>query len=85
MKGALKGIYGYPVSFLWAGHYSLSDAVTLKSKIDVKQNIIFSTSWIHAYNRNLRIVFSDTADLTNLLTEPSKTNYNFGALLEWTL
>ena len=81
----LVGIAGQPVSLIWSGQYKLSDDITFKTKFDVKKSVTLTASWIHQFSKNLRFVFTDNLDLTNAISEPAKTNYNFGALIEWTI
>lgn len=85
VKKELKGIYGQPLSLLWSGQYVLSPNVTVKSKVDFKKQVTMTFSWVHQFSKNLRFVFTDNCDVTNLLSEPAKTNYNFGTLIEWTI
>jgi len=77
----LKGILGQPVSLGFAGEYQLSNSVTLKTKIDAKEQIKLGFSWIHAFDKNLKFVYADEFNVTNAFKNPAKSNYNFGVLL----
>jgi len=85
VKGVTEGIAGQPVTLNWAGEYDIGQGVTLKGKMNVAKQVLFTFSWIHAYNANLRFIFTDSLNMTALVSEPEKTNYDFGALLEWTI
>ncbi len=80
-----SGIQGLPVSLNWAGEYSLSQDITLKTKLIAKKEVTVGFSWIHRFDKNLRFVFSDDFNLSKVVNEPTKSNYNFGLLLEWSI
>ena len=85
LKNEIKGIRGLPLTFVWSGEYVLNPFSTMKYKLDVKNEALTSFSWTQRVNDNLRIIVSDHYNLTRLFTDPSKTNYNFGCLLEYTV
>lgn len=84
-SGKTKNCCELPAQVSFAGEYKLSSDITLKTKVALKENWLLGVSWIHKFDKNLRLVFSDELNLCNLYQQPNKTNYNFGLLLEWTL
>lgn len=85
IEKTLEGPFGQPVALTWAGQYQLSDGVTLKTKFDAKKASTLSFSWVQQFSKNLRFVFTDNIDLTNVINEPARSNFNFGTLVEWTI
>ena len=81
----VQGILGQPATLGFAGQYGLTEAVTLKTKIDLKDQIKLAFSWIHNFDKNLKFVYADEFNLTNAFKEPAKSNYNFGVMLEYKL
>ena len=78
-----NGIMGQPLTLGFGGEYTLTPDITLKTKLNLKDEAKLATSWIHRFDKNLRFVFSDEFNLTKTIKEPTKTNYNFGLLLEY--
>ena len=85
LKNQTEGIQGQPLTFLWTGEWIVNPFVNVKSKLDVKKDIVASFAWNQIVNLNLRLVISDHYNLTKLFTDPAKTNYNFGFLLEYSI
>lgn len=83
LKNETKGIKGLPVTLLWAGEYPLNDFVTIKPKLDVRDEVIMHFSWIQKFDKNLKFVWSDNINLTNVFTSPSQSAYKFGASFEF--
>jgi len=82
-SGATEGIKGQPTTIQWAGEYAINDWITWKTRLDLANETSFSFAWIHKIDKNLKIVWSDQINLTNLVYEPKKNVYSFGASFEW--
>lgn len=85
LNNATKGIKGYPTTLQWAGEYAINDWITWKTKLDVKDETQFTFGWIHKVDKNFKMVFTDSFNLTNLIYEPAKNVYSFGASFEWSI
>jgi hypothetical protein len=85
VKGEVKGIYDLPTTLLWAGEYNINDWIVWKTKLQLKKEVDFSFSWIHKLDKNLKMVWTDNINLSNLVNEPSKSVYTFGASFQWNL
>ncbi len=85
LKNKTEGIQGQPLTLLWTGEWIINPFVNLKTKVDVQKDVVASLAWNQIVNPSLRIVVSDHYNVTKLFTDPAKTNYNFGCLLEYSL
>ena len=83
LQGKVKGLSGLPMTLLYGGEFKIDPLLTLKCKLEAQKEILLSCSWIHRVNKNIKFVFSDEKNLTNMIHEPAKSNYNFGVMLEW--
>jgi hypothetical protein len=57
----------------------------MKYKLDVKRDATSNFVWNQRINSNLKIVVSDSFNLTKMFTDPTKTNFNFGFMMEYSL
>jgi len=85
VQNKTKGIYGHPLTLLFAGDYTFNDNLVVKTKIEVKDEIKASTAWKQQVDPKLKLIFSDEINVTNLFKKPANTNYNFGVKFEYTV
>jgi len=84
-KNPPKAILGQPLELHWAGWYLLHENVQLKTKFNITNQIKATTSWIQQVDPKLKIIFADEFNITNLVQNPAKANYNFGVKFEYSL
>lgn len=85
LDNKLKGFGGFPLTISCAGLHEISPDVAIKTKVNFSDSIGFDFSWIQRFDKNIRFAFSHFFNVTNFLNEPAKTNFNFGAMLEYTI
>jgi hypothetical protein len=58
--------------------------ITVKPRLTLAKNVILSAYWTYQYTKNLKILYSEEFNLSNVKKKPEEV-MNFGVILEWTL
>jgi hypothetical protein len=80
-----RGLKGYPLFLRWASQYNFNKDTTLKTRLDLKDDICVDLSTIHRITPYVRLICAKKINLTNLTHEPARSGYSFGTLLEFTI
>lgn len=85
LKGATRGIRGLPLTLMFGGEYKINDFITFKTKVEGKADWHHNFSWIHQFNDNFKLVWTDNINLSKFVTDPAHSNYNYGLMFQFNL
>ena len=85
LEGSFKGAFGQPAEVNWASEYKLTDSATVKASIRIRENWLFNYAWLHRVNKNLKVGFSHSLDVSQVASGKATNPFNFGTFVQWTL
>jgi hypothetical protein len=68
----------------WCGEFHVTPDITVKPRLTLAKDVILSAYWTYQFSKNLKLLYSEDFNLSNLKTKPEDV-MNFGVILEWTL
>lgn len=85
LNGIFKGAFGLPAEVNLAGEYDVTESATVKASLNINSNWLFNYAWLHRVNKNLKVGFSHSLDVTEVAKGKTSNPLNFGTFVEWTL
>ena len=79
------GFKGYPFILRWATQYNFNRETSIKTRLDLKDDVCVDISTIHRLSPYLRFICAKRINLTNVTHEPARSAYSFGTLFEFTI
>jgi hypothetical protein len=84
-KWKTRGFKGYPMLLRWATQYNFNRDTSIKTRIDLKDDVSVDLSTIHRLTPNLRFICAKRINISNLCHDPARSAFSLGTLLEFTL
>ena len=86
MQGKAKTVIGnLPLFARYALQYQFNPDITLKAKVDLKDEALFDLAWVHRLSPRVRFAFTHQLNLSSLSKDQPAPGVLFGTSVELSL